>query len=408
MPRLLTSPRAAALVTVALATVLPTVARAAGADRPVPSAAPAAASAAAPEKKCVMPGGLTELSGLAASRKHPGVLYAVNDSGNTNQVFAVDCSTATGQLKATLTVSGVPNTDWEALALGADVTGAPVLLVGDIGDNFGGRSEITVHSFPEPDLLVNADVTPVSYRFAYADGKHDAESLLADPLTGQLYVASKLIGAAGQLYKAPLPPRPGQVNTLTPVRPGPVFATDGAFSPSGASYALRSGGPLGANTASVYDASSGAKLADVPLPAQSQGETVTYADCATLLVGSENDPQIWRVPLPPEAAPGCGATPTPTPTPTPPPTSGDLKVADPGPQSCTFNQTCTVRLTATGGRAPLRWSATGLPLGLTLDTTTGRITGKPWSSGTTRITATATDTTPTSATTTFPLTVTWF
>ncbi|MER5731578.1 putative Ig domain-containing protein, partial [Streptomyces sp. NPDC002138] len=69
---------------------------------------------------------------------------------------------------------------------------------------------------------------------------------------------------------------------------------------------------------------------------------------------------------------------------------------------------CTLRLTATGGHAPLRWSATGLPFGLTLDTTTGRITGKPWSSGTTRITVTASDTTPTTATATFPLTVNWF
>ncbi|MET9701117.1 hypothetical protein ABZY31_29965, partial [Streptomyces sp. NPDC006529] len=307
---LIPSPRAAALATAALAAVLPTVAWAA-------TATPAAPVAPAPEKKCVLPGGLTELSGLAASRRHPGVLYAVNDSGNTNQVFAVDCSGATGQLKATFTLSGVTNTDWEALALGKDAAGSPVLLVGDIGDNLAGRAEITVHSFPEPDRLVNAAVTPVSYRFAYADGRHDAESLLADPVTGQMYVASKLIGGAGQLYKAPLPPVTGQLNTLTPVRPGPVFTTDGAFSPSGASYVLRSGGPLGANTASVYDAASGAKLADVPLPAQPQGETVTYADCSTLLVGSENDPQTWRVPLPPEATPGCGTDPTPTPTPTP-------------------------------------------------------------------------------------------
>ncbi|MET9701206.1 putative Ig domain-containing protein, partial [Streptomyces sp. NPDC006529] len=87
---------------------------------------------------------------------------------------------------------------------------------------------------------------------------------------------------------------------------------------------------------------------------------------------------------------------------------GDLKITDPGPQTCTFARSCTIRLTATGGRAPLRWSATGLPFGLTLDPTTGRITGTPWSTGTTRITITATDTTPTSATTTFPLTTTWF
>ncbi len=284
---LLTPPRAAALATAVLAAALPAAAWLTGpaagpadASTLTPVSAPlsgAVGAAAAPERQCTLPGGMAEISGLAMSRKHPGVFYAVNDSGNTNQVFAVDCSGATGLLKATYTVSGVGNTDWEGLAIGKDSAGRPAILVGDIGDNFASRAEITVHSFTEPDQLANASVTPVTYRFAYADGKHDAESLLADPVTGRIHIASKLIGAAGQLYQAPLPPVPGQLGTLTAVRPGPVFATDGAFSPSGASYTLRSGGPMGANTASVYD-TSGTKLADVALPAQSQGETVTYAD----------------------------------------------------------------------------------------------------------------------------------
>ncbi|RSS53627.1 hypothetical protein, partial [Streptomyces sp. WAC06614] len=321
MSRLLAPPRAAALLATALATALAALgwaatATASGGPYAAGPQPPAVRPAAlAPEKHCTLPGGLAELSGLAASRKHPGVLYAVNDSGNTNQVLAVDCSTATGRLRATFTLTGTTNTDWEALALGKDPDGRPALLVGDIGDNLGSRAEITVHSFPEPDQLVDAAVTPTSYRFAYADGRHDAESLLADPVTGRLHVASKLIGAAGRLYQAPLPPRPGQTNTLTAVRTGPVFATDGAFSPSGASYTLRSGGPFGADTASVYD-TAGTKLADVALPAQAQGETVTYADCTTLLVGSENDTQIWRVPLPAAATPGCTDSPIPTPTPT--------------------------------------------------------------------------------------------
>ncbi|WP_241518931.1 Ig domain-containing protein [Streptomyces sp. CB03238] len=362
---------------------------------------PAAAAAAAPERACTLPAGLAELSGLAMSTKHRGVFYALNDSGNTNQVFAVDCSGPTGTLKATYTLGGATNTDWEALAVGTDPQGRPLIHVGDIGDNFSGRAELTVYTFPEPDQLVTGTVTPTALRFAYSDGRHDAESLLADPKTGQLYVATKLIGAAGRLYKAPLPPQPGQVNTLTPVRPGPVFATDGAFSPTGTSYAVRSGGPLGADTAYVY-AASGTKLAEVALPSQPQGETLTYADCSTLLVGSENDSQLWRVPLPPEATPDCGVTPP------PPPPGGDLKVTDPGARTCAFNQSCTVQITATGGKAPLKYAATGLPFGLSIDAATGRITGKPWQVGTLRVTATVTDSTGASATAAFPLTVNWF
>ncbi|MFJ3925964.1 alkaline phosphatase family protein [Streptomyces sp. NPDC090022] len=98
----------------------------------------------------------------------------------------------------------------------------------------------------------------------------------------------------------------------------------------------------------------------------------------------------------------------PTPTPTPSPTAGDLKVVNPGPQTCKFNQSCTIQITATGGRPPLRHTATGLPWGLTTDATTGRISGKPWGSGTLQITTTVTDSTGATATTTFPLTLTWF
>ncbi|WP_053675938.1 alkaline phosphatase family protein, partial [Streptomyces sp. WM4235] len=81
-----------------------------------------------------------------------------------------------------------------------------------------------------------------------------------------------------------------------------------------------------------------------------------------------------------------GAT-EPSPTPTPTPTSGDLRIVDPGPQTCRFNQTCTIRLTTTGGTPPVRYTTTTLPWGLTLDPTTGRITGKPWTTGTHPITA---------------------
>ncbi|MFJ7159903.1 putative Ig domain-containing protein [Streptomyces sp. NPDC101118] len=401
MPRLLSPSRAGAALVLAVSAALPLpVAAAAALAGVTPAhAARAPLPTLAPERACTLPPGLAELSGLATSARHPGVVYAVNDSGNTNQVFAVDCSGPTGRLRATLTLTGTANNDWEALATGKDAAGRPVVLVGDIGDNLGARAEIQVHSFPEPDTLASASVTPVTYRFAYSDGRHDAESLLVDPPTGRIHVATKLIGAAGRVYQAPLPPLTGQVNTLTPVRPGPVFATDGAYAPTGTSYVIRSGGPLGADTAYVHDAA-GTRIAQVPLPAQPQGETVTYAACGTLLAGSENDPQLWRIPLPAQATPGCDGS-------EPPPT-GDLQITSPGPQSCRFNQPCTIQLTATGGTPPLKYGATGLPFGLTLDTSTGRITGRPWATGTLPVTATATDTTPTTATTTFPLTVTWF
>ncbi|MGW6877598.1 alkaline phosphatase family protein [Streptomyces xanthophaeus] len=90
----------------------------------------------------------------------------------------------------------------------------------------------------------------------------------------------------------------------------------------------------------------------------------------------------------------------------PPP--GGLSVVNPGAQTCKFNQSCTIQVTATGGAAPLRWTSAGLPWGLTIDASTGRISGKPWGSGTVQITATATDAAGKTASATFPLTLNWF
>jgi hypothetical protein len=127
---------------------------------------------------------------------------------------------------------------------------------------------------------------------------------------------------------------------------------------------------------------------------------VTYADCTALLAGSENDSQIWRVPLPPEATPGCdGGT---------EPPADELKLAAPGPQSCRSNQACAIQLTATGGKPPLTYSATGLPLGLTADPAGGWIGDKSWQTGTFRITAAVTDSASARTAVQFPLTINWF
>ncbi|WP_206731354.1 hypothetical protein, partial [Streptomyces sp. C] len=64
MPRLLTPPGAAALATAALAALLPALAWMADATA-APAPPTTRAAAPAPEKKCTLPGGMTEISGLA-------------------------------------------------------------------------------------------------------------------------------------------------------------------------------------------------------------------------------------------------------------------------------------------------------------------------------------------------------
>src|SRR6266542_32132 len=216
---------------------------------------------------------ITESSGLAASQVHPGVLYTHNDSGDAARVFAVGPD---GRVLATLRLAGVQARDWEAIAAGRDQRGQPALFVGDVGDNRGTWPSVAVYRISEPAALRNATVPARRYRLRYPDGPRNAE--------------------------APATLRSDQVNLLRRVASVPSWITDGAFSPDGRTFVLR-----GYLDAYVYTAS-GTRLDSFSLPAQEQGESVTYTrDGRDLLVGSEGaDSPVWRVGLPAAAQPPDG------------------------------------------------------------------------------------------------------
>lgn len=242
---------------------------------------------------------VTESSGLATSRSHPGVLYTHNDSGDAARVFAVGPD---GRVLATLRLAGVQARDWEAIATGRDEQGRAAVFVGDIGDNRDTWPSVAVYRFAEPATLRDATVPARRFRLRYPDGPRNAEALLVDPGSNRLYVASKE-SAGGGLYQAPAELRSDRVNLLRRVASVPPLITDGAFSPDGRTFVLR-----GYLDAHVYTAS-GRSIDTFSLPAQEQGESITYTrDGRDVLVGSEGvDSPVWRVSLPARAAPSDGA-----------------------------------------------------------------------------------------------------
>ncbi|WP_239313325.1 trypsin-like serine protease [Plantactinospora mayteni] len=71
---------------------------------------------------------------------------------------------------------------------------------------------------------------------------------------------------------------------------------------------------------------------------------------------------------------------------------GGVSVSYPGSQDGTVGTAISpVNHTASGGTAPYSWSATGLPPGLSISSSTGSITGTPTAGGRYRVTVTATD-----------------
>ncbi|WP_409471312.1 WD40 repeat domain-containing protein [Streptomyces sp. HC307] len=224
---------------------------------------------------------ITESSGLAASRQHPGIYWTHNDSDDGAYLYAVDSST--GETVATLTLTGVGTPrDVEAVSIGP----GNQIYVGDIGDNLGGTwDHVWIYQLPEPKELQDRTVRATQYVVKYSDGARDAESLVVHPKTGRVYIIDKK-EEGGHLYEGPAKLSSSGTNVFEPIAAVPELeATDAALSPDGEQLAVRSyfGGI-------AYDWNGGQikRTGRLSVPFLGQGESVTYsADGAKLMYGSE-------------------------------------------------------------------------------------------------------------------------
>ncbi|MFD3684503.1 hypothetical protein ACFWTE_06755 [Nocardiopsis sp. NPDC058631] len=242
---------------------------------------------------------ISESSGIAPSALHEDVWWTHNDSGDhPSEVYAVDGS---GQTLATVSL-GLERRDWEAVAVAEGPDGAPSVFVADIGDNFGGSwADYRVYRFPEPEVLADGVVEPVTLTFTYADGGRDAESMMIDPRDGRVYTVSKEF--SGGLYAAPGTLDPEGANVLERIDSAPLFATDAAFGPDGTRYVIRT--YWGATVYDSTDGVPGRPLGSFDLPESDQGESVAFTpDGTALMAGTEGlNAPVWRVPLADEYLP---------------------------------------------------------------------------------------------------------
>lgn len=132
---------------------------------------------------------LDEISGLACSRVIPGFIYVHNDSGGEAAVYILD---SVGNNVGKIELLRTKNRDWEDIAVGPGGDGLSYIYVGEIGDNNAVHDEILIYRVPEPEVFNGVrHVTPEKITLTYPGGARDAESLMVDPISGDIFILSK-------------------------------------------------------------------------------------------------------------------------------------------------------------------------------------------------------------------------
>ena len=167
---------------------------------------------------------LTEASGLAASARNPGVLWTHND-GSRQRIYAFSTN---GAHLATFSFSPTVS-DTEAIAVGpGPAPNTSYIYLGDIGGSSESndvRNGVQILRIPEPVAdpawATNPRSTDFddveSFSLVYPDGDYDAEGLIVDPLTADVFIITKSSSNA-RVYRANLNASPTEPVTMQFVR----------------------------------------------------------------------------------------------------------------------------------------------------------------------------------------------
>ncbi len=269
--------------------------------------------AAAVNAGSVASAAIIEASGIAASRRNPGVLWVNNDSGDSARLFAVGND---GRDLGTYTITGASATDWEDVAVGPGPDeGLSYIFIGDIGDNFSQRQYVSVYRVPEPEVdpqggpHTEAAAGAARIELTYPGGAANSETLMVDPWNGDIYIVLKTDGGYSRVLRAAAPHATGTRTEMQEVAaltfgvgslPGNKQTTGGDISPSGSHVCIRTYSnafiwlrPYGRPLAEAFD---GAPCA-VPLHSEPAGEAICFsADGLSVFTVSEGGfPPLYRI-----------------------------------------------------------------------------------------------------------------
>ena len=189
------------------------------------------------QRIAALPPGLREASGLAVSRRNPGILWVHNDSGDPI-LYALD---TLGNLRGRVHIQHASNDDWEDIAVG-DCDAGSCLYIGAIGDNLQNSTDRVIYRVPEPEFGASSAQATATFRYRFSGQPHDTEALFA--IGEQLYLITKGRSGAISLYRVPMQGgEPDTLQLLQELTPGlvqlPDMVTAAGVTPDGKYILIR-------------------------------------------------------------------------------------------------------------------------------------------------------------------------
>ena len=166
-----------------------------------------------PDTVSIVPGLIDEASGIADSRKNPGLLWVEQDSGNPPELALLSYN---GTVQKKIYIKGAANRDWEDILVGSGpAAGENYVYVAETGDNTSSYPDYAIYRFPEPAAAADTVFTWDELSFKYPDHSHDCEAMLLDPDTKDIYLLTKR-DTLSKIFRLPYPQSTTSTTTADP------------------------------------------------------------------------------------------------------------------------------------------------------------------------------------------------
>jgi hypothetical protein len=178
-----------------------------------------------------------EASGICDSRSMPGNVWVQEDGDNPNKIHLFSHQ---GQYKGSIQMP-FPNRDWEDISIGpGPENDKTYLYLAEIGDNAAVYdNKYYIYRFVEPQSLQQSITAFDRISFQYPDGSRDAECILIDPATKDIYIVTKREFNV-RLYRLKYPQSVSDIQTAEFLQNIPyLIITSGGISPDGKEIVIR-------------------------------------------------------------------------------------------------------------------------------------------------------------------------